>query len=385
MLKFAENAYLSILEQKQEEKEELENARKMQEELKNRLKRLEEENKNLKEKCMENEIGILDKKNELNTLLETLQKERRATLEEYQRLQICKEQIDSLNAYIDELKPIKEQLNFKKSVTECLHDLLIKTKLRIAESDEVLQELHEYFTQLDYDIEKTREVHKRGLGHWQDEFLAARLREADIILEFDKLKREVAILKSELQEKKVIRDAKDLHKRRGKNAPSKDLSGKNDKFIEAILQEEEAVIANTVELQNEVDFLRHQLKKLEDQKQDCTNKIRSNEDVKMNLNQIRRSIWLREFQTRQKIDNLKEKYHKLSKKKSEELEKIKRNIEEKDLAIKEMEQKINYMQKQNNCEEEEQKSLSEKDLVEQLEEEKDNLEKEILQLKEEEM
>ncbi|XP_050302260.1 ecotropic viral integration site 5 ortholog-like isoform X2 [Anthonomus grandis grandis] len=346
MLKFAENAYLSILEQKQEEKEELENARKMQEELKNRLKRLEEENKNLKEKCMENEIGILDKKNELNTLLETLQKERRATLEEYQRLQICKEQIDSLNAYIDELKPIKEQLNFKKSVTECLHDLLIKTKLRIAESDEVLQELHEYFTQLDYDIEKTREVHKRGLGHWQDEFLAARLREADIILEFDKLKREVAILKSELQEKKVIRDAKDLHKRRGKNAPSKDLSGKNDKFIEAILQEEEAVIANTVELQNEVDFLRHQLKKLEDQKQDCTNKIRSNEDVKMNLNQIRRSIWLREFQTRQKIDNLKEKYHKLSKKKSEELEKIKRNIEEKDLAIKEMEQKINYMQKQ---------------------------------------
>lgn len=75
---------------------------------------------------------------------------------------------------MDELKPIKEQLDFKKNVTECLHDLLIKTKLRIAESEDVLQELHDYVTQLEYDVEKTKAIHRHGVGHWQDEFLKAR-------------------------------------------------------------------------------------------------------------------------------------------------------------------------------------------------------------------
>lgn len=79
-----------------------------------------------------------------------------------------------INNLIDELRPVQEQLNFKKNVTECLHDLLVKTKLRIAESDDVLQELHDYLNQLEYDVEKTRDMHRQGIGHWQDEFLAAK-------------------------------------------------------------------------------------------------------------------------------------------------------------------------------------------------------------------
>ncbi|XP_030757694.1 uncharacterized protein LOC115883470 [Sitophilus oryzae] len=166
---------------------------------------LESERDDLREKFRQNEVIIVDKKNELNNLLEELQKERRANLEQSQRLQICREQIESINQFIKELKPIKEQLDFKSNVTECLHELLVKTKLRIAESDDLLQELHDHYTALEYDVEKSKDIYYKGINQWQDEFLAARLREADVNLEFDKLKRDIATIKYDLEERRLVR------------------------------------------------------------------------------------------------------------------------------------------------------------------------------------
>lgn len=387
MFKFVENAYLSVLEKEREEKMELEKARKLNEDLKNRFKKLEEENKDLKEKFTENEIGIITRKNDLNNLLVELQKERRANLESSQRLQICKEQIESINNFIEELKPIKEQLNFKRSVTECIHDLLVKTKLRIAESDDVLQNLHDYLTQLEYEVEKSKSFHNKGVGQWQDEFLAARLGEAEVILEFDKLKREVAIIKNELEEKKLIRDARESvynksEENPGKSSWSSKKDIKIDKISEQIFEEEERIIANTVELQNEIDHLRNQLKKLEYQKEDCDRRIRSNEEIKVNLNEVRRSIWLREFETNQKINNLKEKYKKLADKMSKELGKIQNNMEEKDMSIARIEEKIKELLKMNDSLEQDFKSSHTQDNpITDLEKTKLDLEDEILRLK----
>ncbi|CAG9768151.1 unnamed protein product [Ceutorhynchus assimilis] len=382
MLKFVENAYLSLLEKEKEEKVELEKEKRLNEKLKAKLKALETENSDLRQSFTKNEVEILTRKNDLNTLLDTLQRERRAVLEESQRLQITKEQLDSITNLIDELKPIKERLDFKKNVTECLHNLLIKTKLRIAESEDILQELHDYLTQLEYDVEKTKDVHRHGVGHWQEEFLTARLREADVILEFDKLKREIATIKHDLEEKALIREATEMvQAKSGESSAKNNFIDKNNKLYEDILKEEEAAIANTIDFQNEIDFLKQQLKKLQDQKYDCERNIKSNEEIKMQLNEVRRSIWLREFETNQKTENLKEKYKNLAEKMFQELTRIQNNIEDKDLAIARIEEKIKELEKMNNSLEHVLKNTPLEDPACQLEEQKTDLEKEVVNFK----
>lgn len=66
----------------------------------------------------------------------------------------------------------------------------------------------------------------------------------------------------------------------------------------------------------------------------------------MQLSEVRRSMWLREFETKQKTETLKERYAKLAEKMSQELTKIQRSIEEKDLGIARIEEKIKELQLQ---------------------------------------
>lgn len=342
---------------------------------------LESERDDLREKFRQNEVIIVDKKNELNNLLEELQKERRANLEQSQRLQICREQIESINQFIKELKPIKEQLDFKSNVTECLHELLVKTKLRIAESDDLLQELHDHYTALEYDVEKSKDIYYKGINQWQDEFLAARLREADVNLEFDKLKRDIATIKYDLEERRLIREA--TEQMQGKTSKTnRDSLRKKDKTHEMIIDEDERLTGIILDSLNEIDHLKHQLKKLEDQKDDCEKKIKSNEEIKQQLREVRRSIWLREFENNQKIENLREKYQKLSDQMTKELSKIQENIEEKDLAIGRIEEKIKNLEILNDSMETNMMTdnLTE-DAAEKLEEERNSLENEIERLK----
>lgn len=88
------------------------------------------------------------------------------------------------------------------------------------------------------------------------------------------------------------------------------------------------------------------MRKLEDQKKDCEAKISTNEEIKVQLSEVRRSMWLREFETKQKTETLKERYAKLAEKMSQELLKIQRSIEEKDLGIARIEEKIKELQLQ---------------------------------------
>ncbi|XP_030746509.1 structural maintenance of chromosomes protein 3-like isoform X2 [Sitophilus oryzae] len=381
MFKLVENAYMAVLEKERAERMELEKSRQINQQLKEKLMLLESERDDLREKFRQNEVIIVDKKNELNNLLEELQKERRANLEQSQRLQICREQIESINQFIKELKPIKEQLDFKSNVTECLHELLVKTKLRIAESDDLLQELHDHYTALEYDVEKSKDIYYKGINQWQDEFLAARLREADVNLEFDKLKRDIATIKYDLEERRLIREA--TEQMQGKTSKTnRDSLRKKDKTHEMIIDEDERLTGIILDSLNEIDHLKHQLKKLEDQKDDCEKKIKSNEEIKQQLREVRRSIWLREFENNQKIENLREKYQKLSDQMTKELSKIQENIEEKDLAIGRIEEKIKNLEILNDSMETNMMTdnLTE-DAAEKLEEERNSLENEIERLK----
>lgn len=55
-------------------------------------------------------------------------------------------------------------------------------------------------------------------------------------------------------------------------------------------------------------------------------------------------MWLREFETKQKTETLKERYAKLAEKMSQELSNIQRSIEEKDLGVARIEEKIKKLQ-----------------------------------------
>ncbi|KAL1502297.1 hypothetical protein ABEB36_007463 [Hypothenemus hampei] len=381
MLQFVNNQFLSLQMEQREKKLELQKAKKLNEELKTKLKKLKKENKDLKEKFDNNEIDIATRKNDLNNLLETLQRERRAVLEVSQRLHICKEKIDSISSFIEKMKPIKEKLNFKDSVSECLHDLLVKTKLRIAESDEILQELHDFLSHLEYNVEKTREVQKQGFRQWHDEFLAARIREADVILEFDKLKREIAIIKNEFEEVKLIDDAQKIARDQSNNTPAKETWSKDqEKYRELLIHEQEILLAKILEFQNEIDMLRQEERKLECLIQDYKKKMKSNEEIKVHLSEVRRSIWLREFETTRKIVNLKEEYTKLTNKMNNELRCVQESIEEKDLVVARIEEEIKKLQEKNDILEKELKNSPSIDPTVNLEEEKANLEKQIIQL-----
>lgn len=57
-------------------------------------------------------------------------------------------------------------------------------------------------------------------------------------------------------------------------------------------------------------------------------------------------MWLREFETKQKTETLKERYAKLAEKMSLELSNIQHSIEEKDLGIARIEEKIKKLQLQ---------------------------------------
>lgn len=107
---------------------------------------------------------------------------------------------------ITELKPMKEKLSFKWDVVECLQQKLVETRLQNAEKEAIIAELKQCEHDLKNEVEllKIDKNETLPVSKLQEEFLAARIRDADVILEFDKLKRSLAVVKHALEEKKMV-------------------------------------------------------------------------------------------------------------------------------------------------------------------------------------
>lgn len=97
-----------------------------------------------------------------------------------------------------ELKPISEKLTFKWNVVDCLQNLLVSTRLNTAEQEEIISELRKHENELLKDIKIMRELKPSSVSTWQEEFLDARLKEAKVNLEFEKIRRELSFLKQEI-------------------------------------------------------------------------------------------------------------------------------------------------------------------------------------------
>lgn len=115
-------------------------------------------------------------------------------------------QNDGMFNSMTELAPIKEKLSFKWDVVECLQQKLVETRLQNAEKEALIIELKRCECDLKNEIEllKSSKTETLPVSNLQEQFLATRIREADVVLEFDKLKRSLAIIKHELEEKKMV-------------------------------------------------------------------------------------------------------------------------------------------------------------------------------------
>lgn len=99
-----------------------------------------------------------------------------------------------------ELKPISEKLSFKWNVVDCLEKLLVSTRLQTAEQEEIISELRRQEEELRKDVTVMKAIKPSSISTWQEEFLDARLKEADVNLEFEKIRRDLTLLKKEVNE-----------------------------------------------------------------------------------------------------------------------------------------------------------------------------------------
>lgn len=99
-----------------------------------------------------------------------------------------------------ELNPIKEKLSFKWNVVDCLEKLLVSTRLQTAEQEEIINELKRQEVELTKDVTLMKAFQPSSVSTWQEEFLDARLKEAEVNLEFVKIRRDLKLLKKEVDE-----------------------------------------------------------------------------------------------------------------------------------------------------------------------------------------
>ncbi|XP_018567803.1 uveal autoantigen with coiled-coil domains and ankyrin repeats-like [Anoplophora glabripennis] len=336
---------------------ELEAARNRNSELLKKSQRLEQEQNNLTDLFTSNQLDVITKKNNLNALLANLKEQKRLNLMATQRLEICREQINHIQENIEqtnggmfdsvtELKPIKEKLSFKWDVVECLQQKLVETRLQNAEKEAIIIELRLCEHDLKNEVELLKEDEKETLpiNKLQEQFLAARLRDADVVLEFDKLKRSLAAIKHELEEK---RTETELEMKRENQDPFHIHFNLRDKYHEQIKFEENESIARTVEFQDEIDYLKMQIKKLEHIKQDIIARVHFNEEVKVHLHEVKTSIFVRLQKTSVELEKIIEKNRKLEEKMTSDLSDIQHNIDDKDTLISQLAQDIKELQLRN--------------------------------------
>ncbi|CAH1993340.1 unnamed protein product [Acanthoscelides obtectus] len=306
-------------------------------------KGLEREHNELIERFKASQVKIIDDKNDLNALQEELRQQRKTTQKAEEHLRICIERLDVIQAYLNDdktnsgandLKPIHENLDFKSNVVDCLEKKLTETRLKIAEQEELIEVLEDYKGCLEKDVATLNKAQPvTSISKWQDELLVAKLKESDTNLEFGKIRRTLNSLKAEILE----------------NSESKRFSTHHgdSKYIKELKMQQNESISNSIELENEADRLKIQIQRLQDMQDDITKKLYSNEERKVNLHEIRASIYSRTIKREAEINKVAEKCKELEEKVTGEVNFIQNAIDNKLDELKMLEEKIRSLRKQN--------------------------------------
>lgn len=173
-----------------------------------------------------------------------------------------------------ELKPISEKLTFKWNVVDCLEKLLVSTRLNTAEQEEIITELRKHESELLRDVKIMRELKPSSVSTWQEEFLDARLKEAKVNLEFEKIRRELSFLKQEILDVNIMNEHFFIFVMFYFKFKEQEMEGDGsgdffsikfnirDKECEKFKNQKEISETDTLELQEESDRLKIQVRNL---------------------------------------------------------------------------------------------------------------------------
>nr|CAI5838272.1 unnamed protein product [Callosobruchus analis] len=335
---FEENVHRILDENSENTKFELKSAKERNAALESTHKRLEQEHKELVERFKSSQVKILTEKNDFNALQEELRQQRKSNQEAEEHLRICNERLELIQTCLNDkqtnseaAKPTLEDLDFKSNVVDCLEKKLTETRLKIAEQEELIGVLEDYKKCLEKDIaalDKTEPI--TSVSKWQDELLMAKLKEADANLEFGKVRRTLSNLNAEIEENRENQCFTTHHG--------------DTKYIEELKMQQNESVSNLIELENEIDRLKIQIQSLEDLKEDITKKLYSNEERKVQLYEIRASIYSRTLKRQEQIDKASEKCKQLQEQATKEISCIQKTIEEKLDEIRRLEEKIKSLQ-----------------------------------------
>ncbi|VEN43294.1 unnamed protein product [Callosobruchus maculatus] len=373
---FEENVHKILDENSENTKFELKRAKERNSALAAKQRKLEQEHEELVERFKASQIKILTEKNDFNTLQEALRQQRKSNQEAEEHLRICNERLEVIQACLNDktnsevATPTLEDLDFKSNVVDCLEKKLTETRLKIAEQEELKGVLENYKRCLEKDIAALDKVEPiTSVSKWQDELLMAKLKEADANLEFSKIRRTLSLLKAEITENSEGQYFSTHHG--------------DSKYIEELKIQQNDSVSNLIELENEVDRLKIQIQRLEDLKEDITKKLYSNEERKVQLYEIRASIYNRTLKRQEQIDKIVDKCKQLEEEASKEISCIQKTIDEKLEELKRLEEKIRSLQSHNSeISEIQEKSLeiTTKNTEESLIEEIEVLKKQIISL-----
>ncbi|XP_024082272.1 ecotropic viral integration site 5 ortholog isoform X3 [Cimex lectularius] len=203
--------YTVMKTKEQEDMVELRRLRQENRLLRQRVELLEAESSELAHRLVRGQVSRAEEEETIFTVQRELQALRMTHLQTTHQLEIAQEEIkdllmvieqnhNSCQSSLDEITAKKEQLSQKEEMVSCLQEELFKVRLREAEKDAVIRDLHSKIQDLEQDKKTLREsTVDNSVAHLQEELIAVKLREAEANLSLKDLRQRVTELSSQWQ------------------------------------------------------------------------------------------------------------------------------------------------------------------------------------------
>lgn len=240
---------------------------------------LEQESSNLADRLIQGQVTRAEVEESTFAIKRELAAVKQHDLDTNSQLDEAKERIRKLSAIIEDPEKLnsREDLSLKSEVIKqkeemihCLQDELIKERLREAENEEKIRDLHQKVADLEADMKKMRDaVPENDVASLQEELAAAKLREAEANLALKELRGKVSELSAMWQKhiKRAENEANgdSLGVMAAPSTPKKLLGSllEGNKAAETAKLEEELLTSRMSEVEGQADLKEQKLKVME--------------------------------------------------------------------------------------------------------------------------
>ncbi|XP_059093741.1 ecotropic viral integration site 5 ortholog-like isoform X1 [Tigriopus californicus] len=374
-MKKLEKEYTTMKTKEKEDEIELRRLRTENRLLRQRVDLLEQESSNLADRLIQGQVTRAEVEESTFAIKRELAAVKQHDLDTNSQLDEAKDRIRKLSAIIEDPEKLssKEDISLKSEVIKqkeemihCLQDELIKERLREAENEEKIRDLHQKVADLEADMKKMRDaVPENDVASLQEELAAAKLREAEANLALKELRCKVSEL-SAMWQKHIKRadgeaNGDSLGVMAAPSTPKKLLGSllEGGKAAEAAKLEEELLTSRMSEVEGQADLKEQKLKvmELETQNHVIANQLKRQSDEVSRLREAMEKKAEIEGTLQQQVKEAKRKYADLEGRMKEDLMMARIRDAENTQCVAELTQKISSLEYKN------QEMLTEGDLA----------------------